>query len=187
VFVTAVNVPTCTLTVTNGMASSLTGTALTALTFPATATVVNMERYFVDRSGTNHALKRWVDADGNGTAAATEVRTVDDRFFGLQLAVGYDGLPEDGAVVDGNNNTDEWLFNASGDPLPGAGAWAGVVRSQLRMLQISIAVGAPSQIRGGNSVRLLNGPSITTATTPATFLMRTSGKAFLRNLDIFTQ
>jgi prepilin-type N-terminal cleavage/methylation domain-containing protein len=167
-----------------GQGAGVLPTALAAIGYPGTLVMVTASTFFVDRS--THELKIWSDTDGDGDAGASELTLVHDQVYDLQLAMGFDGLPEEGEVVDANSSTDEFLFNHVSDAtMPGNGNFADVVLSQLRLLQISVAVGTPSQVSGGNAVQLLDRASAITATN--VYLTQTSGKAYMRNLALFTQ
>jgi prepilin-type N-terminal cleavage/methylation domain-containing protein len=147
--------------------------------YPATLVVVDAATLFVDRAA--HTLIRWNDVNGDLVMNSGETTLIHDRVYDMQLAAGYDGQPEDGRVVDLSNASDELLYNARADvAMPSS-----VTASQLRLLQIAVAVGTPSATSGGNSVSLLNRP--TAISVPKTYLAATSSKAFMRNLALYTQ
>jgi prepilin-type N-terminal cleavage/methylation domain-containing protein len=147
--------------------------------FPATLVLVDTATLFVDRAA--HTLVSWTDSNGDLVVDANERSVVHDRVYDLQLAAGYDGQPEDGRVVDANDAADELLYNAKTD----AAMPSSVTASQLRLLQIAVAVGTPSATSGNNAVQLLNRTSA--VQVPGTYLAATSSKAFMRNLALYTQ
>lgn len=168
-----------------GQAEGMLPRDLAGVGYPATLVVVDTETYYVDRLTSD--LNYWSDFDGDLVATANEITLVHDRVYDMQLAMGYDGLPEDGEIVDAASAGDEFLFNHPSDPdMPGAsGTFAAVTTSQLRILQVAVAVGAPSQISGNNSIQLLDrGPGVSAS---GVYLTQTASKAFMRNLNLFTQ
>lgn len=178
------NGPTCKTNAPPGQGSGLLPTALAAVGYPATLIAVEARTIFVDRVA--HTLSYWTDLDGNGDATADELTVVHDNVHDLQVALGYDGLPEDGGLDDGAALDDEFLFNHASDALfPGNGNFGLVVGSQLRMLQIAVAVGTDSDISGGNEAQLLDRPA--PISVSGVFLAQTASKAYLRNLAVFTQ
>jgi prepilin-type N-terminal cleavage/methylation domain-containing protein len=56
----------------------------------------------------------WMDPDGNGPAAAEPLA---EGIEDMQIAVGID-LNGDGVITDNGSTTDEWFYNAPGDPAP---------------------------------------------------------------------
>lgn len=141
----------------------------------------NIETIFPRSKGTNgeYELLVWKDvgAPPNGRVDPDELELFADRLWDFQIALGYDSSPEDGDVVDNNSNSDEWVGNAevvSGLP-------TGVSRSQLRMIDIAVAVGVPSS-RFNSPVQLLN------RTAPLTpnnvYLAATRGQVGFRNLNL---
>lgn len=176
--------PICRVRAPPGQGSGVLPTALGAVGFPATLVVVSASTYFVDRPA--HALQFWTDLDGDGDAAADELTLVHDQVYDLQVAAGYDGLPEDGRLDDFRDETDEFLFNHADDALmPGNGNFAAVTTSQLRLVAIAVAVGTRVEVAAANEIQLLDRPS--PISEDGVYLSSTSSKAFLRNLAVFTQ
>ena len=175
--------PNCKVVAPPGQGAGVLPTALAAVGV-GTLVVVTASTIFVD--GPAHTLSQWSDTNGNGSAEIGEITLIHDRVYDLQMAMGYDGLPENGAVVDANSSSDEFLFNHASDAtMPGNGNFVTVTTPQLRILQIAVAVGTPSQISGGNSVQLLNRSA--PISFPGVYLTQTASKAFMRNLNLFTQ
>lgn len=176
--------PNCKTNAPPGQGSGLLPAALAAVGYPATMVVVEARTLFVDRA--SHEMKFWTDANGNGDADDDELTVVHDGVYDLQVALGFDGLPEDGILDDTAANDDEFLFNHATDALfPGNGNYAGVTRSQLRMLQVGVAVGTPSEVSGANAVQLLDRAA--PLSVADVHLVPAVSKAFLRNLAVFTQ
>ena len=176
--------PNCKTNAPPGQGSGLLPAALAAVGYPATLVVVEARTMFVDR--TTHELKYWTDLNGNGDADDDEFTVVHDGVYDFQVALGFDGLPEDGILDDNVADDDEFLFNHVDDAaFPGNGNLADVASSQLRMMEIAVAVGTHSQVSGGNSVQLLDRAApISVANV---HLVQTASKAYLRNLAVFTQ
>ena len=176
--------PICRVRAPPGQGSGVLPTALGAVGFPATLVVMSASTYFVDRPA--HALEYWTDLDGDGAATPNELTLVHDQVYDLQIAAGYDGLPDDGRLDDFRDDTDELLFNHTNDALmPGNGNFAAVTTSQLRLVEIAIAGGTRVEIAGANEVQLLDRAA--PISEPGVYLSHTSSKAFLRNLAVFTQ
>lgn len=176
--------PICRVRAPPGQGSGVLPTALAAVGFPATLVVVKASTYFVDRP--NHALQFWTDLDGDGAASPDELTVVHDQTYDLQVAAGYDALPEDGRLDDFRDQTDEFLFNDPNDAImPGNGNFATVTTSQLRLVEIAVAVGTRVEVAAANEVQLLDRAA--PLSEPGVYLSQTSSKAFLRNLAVFTQ
>lgn len=141
----------------------------------------NIETIFPRSKGSNgeYELMVWKDAGtpGNGQVDANELELFADRLWDFQIALGYDSSPEDGDVVDNNSGSDEWLGNAevvSGLP-------TGVSASQLRMIDIAVAVGVPSS-NHNSPVQLLN--RVAPLTPTDVYLAATRGQVGFRNLNL---
>ena len=128
-----------------------------------------------------YELIQWIDtgAPGNGRADGAELRLIADRIYDFQLALGYDGNPEDGEVLDANSSTDEWIGNAEA---VGASLPSPLVASQLRMIDIAVAVGTPAQMFTNQPVQLLNRSAPINPT--GIYLAATRGQVAFRNLNI---
>lgn len=144
----------------------------------------NIETIFPRSKGASgeYELMVWKDAGtpGNGQVDANELELFADRIYDFQIALGYDSTPEDGDVVDTNSSSDEWIGNAEVVAPPPA-LPTGVARSQLRMIDIAIAVGVPSS-RFNTPVQLLNRTAPITPTN--TYLAATRGQVGFRNLNL---
>lgn len=176
--------PNCKVNAPPGQGSGVLPTALASVGFPATLVVVSASTFFVDRAA--HALKFWSDLDGDGNATGDELTVVHDQIYDLQIAMGFDGLPEDGRLEDYRSDDDEFLFNHTADALfPGNGNFAAVARSELRLIEIAVAVGVRAELAAGNEVQLLDRAA--PISVPGVYLTQTSSKAFLRNQAVFTQ
>jgi hypothetical protein len=140
-----------------------------------------VETIFPRSTGANgeYELLLWKDvgSPGNGQVEATELQLFADRVYDFQIARGYDSTPEDGDVVDANSNTDEWVGNAE----VVTGLPTGVSASQLRMIDIAIAVGVPSS-RFNAPVQLLN--RATPIAPVDVYLAATRGQVGFRNLNL---
>ena len=128
-----------------------------------------------------YELLLWRDkgAPGNNKVDADEVQVFADRLWDFQVALGFDGSPEDGDVVDTNSTTDEWLGNA--EPIP-ALLSSVVAPSQLRMIDIAIIVGVRSERAAVVPIKLLN--RATAVAPPGVYLAATRGQVGFRNLNI---
>ncbi len=117
--------------------------------------VVRVQVYWVDH--TDSALKVEEDYARDGTLV---IRTVADRVFDLQIALGYDVSPSDWQISETGDTQDEWLFNAEGDVLGGGGQGLLLARREdLRMVRFGLIVGAPVRgYRVSQSLQLLDGP-----------------------------
>ena len=107
-------------------------------------------------------------------------RVLDAPVYDLQFALGYDAdfsgvVQEDGTVAD------EFFLNNAGDAL-GSGGLSDAEDEELRLLGIGVTVGALTKTNGGNSAQLFNGNS---KSFPDVFLRGSTGRAYLRNLDVF--
>jgi prepilin-type N-terminal cleavage/methylation domain-containing protein len=142
----------------------------------------NIETIFPRSKGANgeYELMVWKDAGtpGNGRVDPNELELFADRLYDFQIALGYDSNPEDGDVVDTNSATDEWIGNAE---VVGATLPTGVARSQLRMIDLAIAIGVPSS-RFNTPVQLLNRTAPIAPTN--TYLAATRGQVGFRNLNL---
>lgn len=141
----------------------------------------NVETIFPRSKGSNgeYELMVWTDvgSPGNGQVDATELQLFADRVYDFQIALGYDSSPEDGDVVDANSSTDEWVGNAEAV----TGLPTGVSASQLRMIDIAVAIGVPSS-RVNTSAQLLNR---STPVAPVdVYLAATRGQVGFRNLNL---
>jgi prepilin-type N-terminal cleavage/methylation domain-containing protein len=131
-----------------------------------------------------YELLRWTDlgtpaTPANGVADEGEVQLVADRVYDFQIALGYDGNPENGDVLDNGTNADELFGNAEAIPatLP-----TPFVADQLRTIDIAIAVGAPADRFTGKAFRLHNRAS---ALAPAgVYVAVTRGQVAFRNLNV---
>ncbi len=115
--------------------------------------VVNIRTIWVDTR--THEMKVAEDYDHDGQV---EVRIVADRVFDFQVALGYDVPPWDWKVTDTGGADDEWLYNAPDDAWD-EGGLEGVRRTDLRLIQFGVTVGAPSTSSADEGYsKLLNGP-----------------------------
>jgi prepilin-type N-terminal cleavage/methylation domain-containing protein len=143
------------------------------------AVAVRPRTLYVDHTG--HRLMEWFDVDGDGTADADEQRVVFPGVYDFQVAVGYDGAPENGRLAEGPSTSDEWLGNVAADALP-----AGVRDDHLRMLSFGIITGVRYGDAPVRTEQVFNGPSLTTSGTLRGVLLRKGmGHAMLRNLLVF--
>ncbi|MBI1948240.1 MAG: prepilin-type N-terminal cleavage/methylation domain-containing protein [Deltaproteobacteria bacterium] len=174
----------CNINAPPGLGSGVLPGTLASVGYPASLVVVSGRMIYVDR--TTHALMMWIDATNPGAADADELTVLADNVWDLQLAPGYDALPQDGHVVDLDDGADEVLFNDTTDPsFPGeAGPFVNVRDVDLRTLRMSFAVGTSAQFDTGNSVLLLDGP---TRSATGFYLEPTSVSVMMRNLNVFTQ
>ncbi|MDP2342532.1 MAG: prepilin-type N-terminal cleavage/methylation domain-containing protein [Deltaproteobacteria bacterium] len=126
-----------------------------------------------------YQLVQWIDGPiggvvGNGTVDPSEILLIADHVYDFQVALGYDGNPENGESIDVASTSDEWLGNAAGDALNPV-----ISLDQLRMIGIGIAVGVPSGRTIG--AQLLDGP---VRTRPGIYMATTRGSVMMRNLNI---
>ncbi len=174
----------CNINAPPGLGAGVLPGTLATVGYPASLVVVGGRMLYVDRPA--HSLMLWQDTANAGVADPGELTILADNVYDLQLSPGYDGLPEDGRVVDLDASTDEFLYNDAADPkFPGAtGLFASVREDQLRMLRIAFAVGTRSQTSGGNGAQMLDGP---TRTAAGVFLEPTTVSVSMRNVNVFTQ
>jgi hypothetical protein len=144
-----------------------------------TVVAVRPRTIFVDQA--QHRLMEWFDTDLDGTADADELRVVFPGVYDLQVAVGYDGAPEDGKITVGPSTTDEVRGNVAADTLP-----AGVLDTHLRMVTFGVITGIHFVDAPVRQKKVLNGPTLTTSGALSGVLLRDSiGQAMLRNLLVF--
>jgi prepilin-type N-terminal cleavage/methylation domain-containing protein len=92
--------------------------ACPAVTFPnysvgALVVRARVARFYVANASDGTPML-WMDPDGDGPAPGEPLAEgVED----MQIAVGID-LNGDGVITDNGNTTDEWFYNAPGDPAP---------------------------------------------------------------------
>lgn len=116
----------------------------------------------------------------DAVAQAAEMRVVFPGVFQLQLARGYDGLPEDGRAVDVGTTSDEWVGTVASDTRPGT-----LRDDQLRLLRVGVVVGVKTTTPISSSVKVLNGAPVVTGPTNRMIVRAAQGEAFLRNLLLF--
>jgi prepilin-type N-terminal cleavage/methylation domain-containing protein len=134
---------------------------------------------FVDHA--EHRLMEWFDTDVDGAADADELRVVFPGVYDLQVAVGYDGAPEDGKITVGPSSTDEVRGNVATDALP-----AGVRDDHVRMVTFGVITGVRFADAPVRSEKVLNGTTLTTTGSLSGVMLRKSiGQAMLRNLLVF--
>ena len=144
-----------------------------------TVVAVRPRTLFVDQA--QHRLMEWFDTDVDGAADADELRVVFPGVYDLQVAVGYDGAPEDGKVTIGPSTTDEVRGNVAGDALP-----AGISDGHLRMVSFGVITGVRFVDAPVRQERVFNGPTLTTSGALSGVLLRKGvGHAMLRNLLVF--
>ena len=125
-------------------------------------------------------LVQWEDKGSAGTPAnATvdpgETALIADHVYDFQVALGYDGAPADGNVVDNASASDEWEFAVPGDALPGS-----ITPDQLRMVGVAVVVGGPLRT-GAPPVRVFDG---NTLSPPGIFTVASQSKIAIRNLNV---
>jgi prepilin-type N-terminal cleavage/methylation domain-containing protein len=144
-----------------------------------TIVAVRPRTIFVDHG--QRRLMEWFDTDLDGAADSDELRVVFPGIYDLQIAVGYDGAPEDGKITIGGTNTDEVRGNASPDALA-----AGVLDDHLRMVTFGVITGTRVVDAPLRQEKVLNGPTLTTNGPLSGVLLRKAvGQAMLRNLLVF--
>lgn len=157
------------------------GNVLPTALVNGTLALVDVRTIFPEKHGAEYHLMQWVDvgAPANGSLDPGEAQLIADRVFDFQIALGYDGNPEDGDIVDNGNNSDEWAANAVGEtgaiPAP-------ATADQLRMIDIAIVVGVKANGFNTQSIRLLN--RATPVTVPGFYLAATRGQVGFRNLNV---
>jgi prepilin-type N-terminal cleavage/methylation domain-containing protein len=146
--------------------------------------LITAQTIFPRPKGVNgeYELMMWIDSGtpANGIVEDVELGLFADRVYDFQVALGYDSAPEDGDVVDNGTATDEWLGNAEAIPatLP-----ASIAPSQLRMIDIAVAVGTRAERFTGRPAKLLNRSGL--GVNPANvYLAPTRGQIAFRNLNI---
>jgi len=175
------NVPSCHVTAPPGQGNPVPKTLTNGT--KGTLALVTMETIFPRRKGaTNeYELLVWRDAGspGNNKVDVGELQLFADRIYDFQIALGFDSNPEDNDVVDTNSSTDEWLGNAEAIPpsLPPS-----IAASQLRMIDIAVAVGVPAERFTDQPVKLLN--RATPISPSNIYLAATRGQVTFRNLNI---
>ena len=122
-------------------------------------------------------LMEWFDNNRNGAIDAGENRVVFPGVVDLQVALGYDSLPEDGRVIETNAAQDEWFGTIPSDTIATATA-----PTQLRMAKVGVVVATKAVDGGVRTVSVLNGPSVTRSDA---ILRRALGEALLRNIAVF--
>jgi prepilin-type N-terminal cleavage/methylation domain-containing protein len=116
-------VPVSSLTATTGTAtigtsapsSSCSGVSMPASGFGVGALVLRgkVARFYVANASDGTPML-WMDPDGDGPLAGEPVA---EGIEDMQIAVGVD-LDGDGIISDTASTTDEWFYNAAGDPAP---------------------------------------------------------------------
>jgi prepilin-type N-terminal cleavage/methylation domain-containing protein len=150
---------------------------------PGTLIAVEHQMLYVDQ-GTKR-LWMWRDADGDRDVDPIERTALFDGVYDLQVAEGYDGNPADGREVDDASDTDEWRYNHPLDPSFGAAAFLPITEDQLRMLQVAVTVAVKARLGENVPSQILDGPPLPAVAN--LFYVSTSSKAYLRNVNIFTQ
>ena len=118
--------------------------------------VVDVKRYTVDPVAQELIMEQ--DADPLDGAFETEVMA--DRFFDLQLAMGYDPSPADGKIDDNQDQTDEWLYNHRNDAM-GFGGLSNAAPTNLRGLQLAFILGWPAiNVPNAPQVFVMDGPTL---------------------------
>ena len=112
----------------------------------------------------------------DGIPQANEVELIADHVFSFQVALGFDGAPADGDVVDLGTTTDEWYFSVPSDPKP-----ASIRDDQLRMVGIGIVVGGRASAHAGEQASVFDGPLVS---EPGIYLAATQSRVAIRNLNI---
>jgi type IV pilus assembly protein PilW len=100
---------------TTAPSSACSGVSWPAAGFGVGSLVVRgrVARFYV-ANATDGTPMLWMDPDGDGPAAAEPLA---EGIEDLQIAVGVD-LDGDGVIKDTGSTTDEWFYNAPGDPAP---------------------------------------------------------------------
>ena len=160
VYSTSVDLVACTLTFTGGQAAADPEQANPLATNwgNGTVSVVNVQTYYMD--STAHALNVWADANNDGAIQANESSLVATGVYDFQVALGFD-LNSDHNLVDQENNTDDWLYNAAGESM-GVGVFASASMFQLEMVEVGIMLGIPANFQHGQpnvALTLLDGPA----------------------------
>jgi len=146
--------------------------------------LITAQTIFPRPKGANgeYELMLWTDSGSpaNGLVDEVELGLFADRVYDFQIALGYDSAPEDGDVVDNGTTTDEWLGNA--EPIP-ATLPASIAPSQLRMIDIAVAVGTRAEQFTNIATKLHNRSGVGVNPTNV-YLAPTRGQIAFRNLNI---
>jgi hypothetical protein len=147
---------------------------------------VDVFTYFHEPS--TNTIKRFNDQNLNGAFDDFEIITVASSIYDLQFAIAFD-VNSDGVLNDAHSAGDEWLGNHSGDQTqsqadgnPNQPWLAGAQPSQMRMVEAAVVVGAVAPFKGAGTAQILNG---TAHSMPRKSLRASSGRAMLRNVNIF--
>ncbi len=155
---------------------------VTVFSDQSTVTAVTLRTLYVDDSdpqniGRLPRLMEWRDTTPpNGQFDAEEVSLVFPGVLNLQVALGYDALPDDGRITDTRSTADEWVGNAVGD------TQTGMPSSAQRMASVGVITGVKAVEPGARTLQVLDGPSIS---NPSLILRRAQGRALLRNVAVF--
>lgn len=127
--------------------------------------------YFLDHS--THELMEFVDGNDNDQIDAGETRVLADHVYDFQVSLGFD-VNSDGRLDDSQSNTDEWLYNTTGETMPAT--WS---LPSLRMISIGIVVGTPNPGTVGQSgIQLMDGPA---TSVPGVLLNSSLSRLYFRN------
>ena len=138
----------------------------------------SLKRYKIDPA--QNALVIEEDNDFTDTDYSLTPRVLDAPVYDLQFALGYDA-DFNGVVTENGTSADEFFLNNAGDVL-GSGGLTDAEDDEVRLLGIGVTVGATTKTGGGNSAQIFNG---NVKSIPDVFLRGSTGRAYLRNLDVF--
>lgn len=157
-YVTGVDTVLCQLQVSPSAETHLNYVPAGSDTLNATTQVAAVAPTHIFLDETTQELHMQQDANLDNVLETTVLA---DRVVDLQAALGYDVNPWDWRIDDTYNTADEWLYNAFGDVM---GSTSGqrldsARRIDLRMLRVSVMIGAPVRsITTRNTMQLLDGP-----------------------------
>lgn len=93
----------------------------------------------------------------NGTGATDrEILAMADQVLDFQVSLGFDMDPTDGQLVDSQNTTDEWLFNAAGESF-GTAPFTDNTRSTFKAITVGLIMAARGKGRYAGK-QILDGP-----------------------------
>lgn len=157
-YVSGVDTVLCQLQVLPSVETHLNHVPTGSVTLNATTRVAAVipTHFFLDETTQELQMRQDTNRDN-----VLETTVLADRVIDLQAALGYDVNPWNWRIDDSQDTGDEWLYNAFGDVM---GSTTGqrldsARRIDLRMLRVSVMIGAPVRsITTRNTMQLLDGP-----------------------------
>jgi Tfp pilus assembly protein PilE len=147
IFVTGVDLPTCSLTYQPGQASLNDLPPAIPNWTAGFLTPVTVETIFLD--GVSNQARVFSDLNNNGIVDSGELNILADQVLDLQFALGID-LYGNGNITDNSDSADSYLYNSPGE------SWAVTMpsanSSMIRMIEVGLITGSP--LNGGTLARI---------------------------------